>query len=527
VSARYDVIVIGAGHNGLTAAAYLARAGLSVLVLERRSVAGGCTTTEEFHPGFRADLYADRVGPLDRRVVRDLGLDRRGLEFVRPDPARVVVGGGRALPLYRTPERAARALQSLAPRDAARWPAFCRRLADAVALLDDLRRREPPALPEPSAGDLLALARSALRARLRGRSRFAEVLRLLPMPVADLLDEWFEDPLLKGGLAACAVSGLMQGPYGAGTVFGWLQQLAPGMHPGGEVVLVRGGVGRLALALAQAAREAGAEIRLGAAVEEVVPEDRGGFRVVLAGGQEVAARTVVSTLDPQRTLLQLVGAARLDPAVSRHAAHLRLRGVVAKVHLALAEVPRFVGAGEETGLRGAVTVAPSVEYVERAYDDAKYGRVSRHPVLEAVIPTLADPGLAPPGRHVMSVTVQYVPYRLDGEVWDADRRDALGEAVVQRLAEHAPGLPQAVIARQVLVAPDFEAQLGLTQGDIYQGQPALDQSWFMRPLPGWARYRLPVAGLYLGGAGAHPGGGVTAGPGYGVARAVLADLRRR
>jgi phytoene dehydrogenase-like protein len=196
------------------------------------------------------------------------------------------------------------------------------------------------------------------------------------------------------------------------------------------------------------------------------------------------------------------------------------------VHLALAELPRFEGV-EEGMLRGTITIAPSVEYVERAYDDAKYGRVSQHPVLEMVIPTLADPALAPAGRHVMSVMVQYVPYRLEAGVWDSARREALAEAVVQRLAEYAPNLPRVVVGRQVLAPPDLEERLGLTAGDVFHGQPALDQTWFMRPLPGWARYRLPVPGLYLGGAGAHPGGGVTAGPGYGVARAVLADLRRR
>jgi phytoene dehydrogenase-like protein len=247
----------------------------------------------------------------------------------------------------------------------------------------------------------------------------------------------------------------------------------------------------------------------------------------VAAGEEFRARAVISTLDPKRTLLGLVGPEALDPAIARQVAHLRLQGVVAKVHLALAEVPRFEGVEGEEPLRGAITIAPSVEYVERAYDDAKYGRISQHPVLEAVIPTLVDPALAPPGRHVMSVMVQYVPYRLEAGRWDRARREALGEAVVQRLAEYAPNLPQAVVGRQVLAPPDLEDRLGLTEGDVFHGQPALDQTWFMRPLPGWARYRLPVPGLYLGGAGAHPGGGVTARPGYGAARAVLRDLRRR
>ncbi len=527
MSRRYDVIVIGAGHNGLTAAAYVARAGLKVLVLERRPTAGGCAATEEFHPGYRADTYAHRLGAFDPRVARDLALERQGVEFVRPDPARLALGGGRTLLLYRSPERTASALQSLDPHDAARWPAFCRRIADAVSLLEALRRRDPPSMPAPSLGDLAALARAALGLRLRGRSRFAELLRLLPMSAADLLDEWFQDPLLKGALAASAVSGLMLGPYGAGTVYGLLQHLGPGEHPGSEVVLVRGGMERLVAALEAAAQKAGAEIRRGVAAERVVGEDGGGGCVVLAAGESLSARAVVSTLDPKRTLLGLVGPERLDPAVARQVAHLRLRGVVAKVHLALAELPRFAGAAGEDALQGAITVAPSVEYVERAYDDAKYGRISQHPVLEAVIPTLRDPGLAPAGGHVMSVMVQYAPYRLEGGAWDAARREALAEAVVQRLAEYAPDLPRAVVGRQVLAPPDLEDRLGLTEGDIFHGQPALDQTWFMRPLAGWARYRLPVPGLYLGGAGAHPGGGVTAGPGYGVARAVLRDLRRR
>ena len=523
MSARYDAIVVGAGHNGLTAAAYLARAGLSVLVVEQRDVIGGATVTEEFHPGFRVDAFAHRMGPFDRRVLEDLRLATHGLDIVRPDPARVALADGRPLPLFRDPSRTAEAIRAVSPDDAARWPGFCRTIADATRLVDAMRRSQPPELPNPGLRDLLRLAALGLGLRRLGRRAMVQALRVLPMSLADLLDDWFESDVLKGVIAGAGLMGLMQGPRGAGTAYALLHHLATGEAPGG-VALVRGGTGRVAEALAGAARVAGVEIRTSAPVERIVVRSDAAVEVVLAGGEVIPARRILSSADPRRTFLQLVGPEALDPAFVRQVRHIRMRGACAKVHLALGELPRFAGlGGGDADLRGAIVVAPSLDYLERAFDDAKYGGVSERPFLEAVIPTLTDPSLAPPGRHVMSVLVQYAPYQLKAGGWDGARREALGDTVVSLLAQFAPNLPGAVLHRQVLSALDVEQRLGLTEGNIFQGEMALDQLFFMRPVPGWTRYRTPVRGLYLCGAGTHPGGGVTALPGYHAARAVLRD----
>lgn len=522
---RYDAIVIGAGHNGLTAAAYLARAGLSVLVLEQRDVIGGATVTQEFHPGFRVDTYAHRLGAFDQRVFQDLRLGAQGFEIVRPDPGRVALADGRSLPLFRDAARTADAIRPFSAKDAARWPVFCARIADAVRLVAAVREAEPPSLPAPSLRELLRLGALGWRLRRLGRRAMVETLRILPMSIAELVEEWFESDALHGVIAGAGIVGLMQGPHAAGTTYALLHHQADGEAPAGGVALVRGGMGRLTEALAAAAKAAGAEMRNSAAVERIMTRSGAAQGVVLANGEELSARCVLSSADPRRTFLQLVGAETLDPAFVRQVRHIRMRGVCAKVHLALGELPRFSGiaAGDAT-LRGAITIAPSLSYLERAADAAKYGQVSERPFLEAVIPTLTEPSLAPPDRHVMSVLAQYAPYRLGSGGWDAARREALGDAVVAAIAQYAPNLPHAVLHRQVLTPLDLEQGLGLTEGNIFQGEMALDQLFFMRPVPGWARYRTPIQGLYLCGAGAHPGGGVTAQPGYHAARAVRRDL---
>lgn len=520
---RYDAVVVGAGHNGLVAASYLARAGWSVLVVEQGDVVGGATVTEEFHPGFRVDAFAHRMGPFSGRVLGDLRLGAYGLEMVRPDPARVALADARALSLFRDPSKAAEAMRPFSPADASRWPAFCRTVSNAARLINAVRGREPPELPHPGLGDLLRLAAVGLGLRRLGRRAMAETVRMLPMSLADLLDDWFESDVLKGAIASVGLMGLMQGPRAGGTAYALLHQIAAGEGPG-DVVLVRGGMGRVAQALAGAARAAGAEIRTSAAVERIVVRSDAAAEVVLAGGETLAAKRILSSADPRRTFLQMVGPEALDPGFVRQVRNVRMRGVCAKVLLALGELPQVRAAGDGGAvLGGAITVAPSLDYLERAFDDAKYGGVSEGPFVEAVIPSLTDPGLAPAGRHVMSVLVQYAPYRLKAGSWDDARREALGDAVVALLARHAPNLPGAVLHRQVLSPLDLERRLGLTEGDIFQGEMALDQSFFMRPVPGWARYRTPIRGLYLCGAGAHPGGGVTGLPGYLAARAALRD----
>ena len=523
MSRAYDVVVVGAGHNGLTCAAYLARAGLGVLVLERRAVVGGAATTEELFPGFRFDVCAQRVAGMHPDLIRDLDLVRHGLTLRRPDPPVLQPlrdGGG--LVVWRDPARTVEEIRRHSPADASRWHRFGAAMRPALAFLERLRAASPPQLPPGSAEETLDFVRLASGLRRLGRREMTEVLRLLPMSAADLLDEWFECEPLRGLLGAIGVTGVFLGPRAAGTA----HLLLGGLTPGPEVLrpteLVSGGIGRLTEALAGAARTAGATIRTGADVERVRVAGSEVAGVVLCGGEEIAARCVVSNADPKRTFLGMVEPTHLEPAFVRRVRAIRMRGAFAKVHLALAGLPRFTGVEAEPGLLGGVIrISPGIDYLERAYDDAKYGQVSRRPYLEAVIPSLTDPSLAPPGRHVLSIYVQYAPYELKDGAWDRATAEALADRVVETLSEYAPDLPGAILHRHVTTPADLEAVHGLTAGCASHGEMALDQLFFMRPLPGWARYETPIRGLYLCGAGTHPGGGVTGAPGHHAARAIL------
>lgn len=524
----YDTIVLGAGLNGLTAAAYLARGGQRVLVLERRPEVGGFAATEEIAPGFRVDAGAHDLGWVPPRLVQDLGLARRGVELVQSEPCvfAPLADSGHLL-LGRDRARTAESIRALSPADAERWGRFSERTERVAGFLAHAYSTPAPLVGATDLADLFALLTLGRRMRGLGRTEMMELLRTLPMSVAELLDDWFEHDALKGAVGAGGVTGILQGPRSAGTAFVLLhRQVGAGAVRGRTVV--RGGLGLLARALADAAREHGAEVRTGVEVREIVVRDGRAVGVALADGEEIRARRVASSADPRRTLLALAGPTYLEPEVVRAVQHIKMRGAVAKVNLALGELPSFTAVrGDGAHLRGAIAVAPSLTYLERAYDDAKYGRVSRHPYLEARIPSLLDPGLAPTGRHVMSVLVQYAPYHLTDGVWDAARRDALGDLVVGTLAELAPNLRSAVIARQVLTPRDLEEVYGLTEGSITQGELTLDQILFMRPLPGWSRYRTPIPGLYLCGAGTHPADAIVGGAGALAADAILRQAKRK
>ncbi len=526
----FDAVVIGAGHNGLIAAAHLARAGQRVLVLERREVVGGAVVTEEAFPGFRFETGAHRIGALHPRVARDLkdsvaaapAMTWADPSLFAPSP------DGDPLLLWRDPQKSVEAIRRLSRTDADRWIDFTALVAKAARLLAWIYERPPPDLLSESPKDLLSLLRLAGRMRRIGRRDMLEVLRIMPMTARELLDDWFENDLLKGVLGAAGITGLFQGPMASGTAFMFVHQhtWAPrsAIRP---LQVVRGGVGALTRALAEIARGAGAELRTGASVARIKTEAGRATGVILADGEEIGASWVVSNADPRRTFIGLVEPLDLEPTFMRHVRNLKYRGCCAKVNLALGELPQFkdVPAGDAQ-LRGAISISPSLEYLERAYDDAKYGAPSARPVLEAVIPTLGDPSLAPAGKHVMSILVQYAPYRLKEGGWDAQRREALGDAVVETLASYAPNLPSAILHRQVLTPLDLEDVFAMTEGNIYHGEMTLDQVMFMRPVQGWSRYRTPIERLYLCGAGTHPGGGVTGAPGYNAAQVVLADIKR-
>ncbi|MGH7568281.1 MAG: phytoene desaturase family protein [Gemmatimonadales bacterium] len=534
-SAPWDAVVIGAGVNGLAVAATLGRAGLRVLVLERRPVLGGVAATEELAPGFRVDACLHDLGVPAPALVEDLGLARHGLELIRPDPAVVALppSGGSAPPLalWADPARSVEAIRRHSPGDAERWPEFAARMGRLAGFLESLYAAPAPNITSSRPADVVRLLGLGHRARRLGKTGLIDLLRTLPMSVAELLDDWFESEALKGALGAAGIRGILQGPRSGGTAFVFLHH-AVGSPPGAprSRCVVRGGLGRFAQALAAAAREHGVDIRTGVDVARVRVRDGRAVGVVTGAGDEIATRAVVSGADPRRTLMTLVDPTELEPEFARAVLHLKYRGAVAKVNLALDALPTFpalASNGATELLRGAIAPGVSLEALEHAYDDAKHGGVSRRPFLEVRIPSVADPSHAPPGKHVMSVWVQYAPYRLKRGTWDEGRRSKLGDLVVDTLADHAPGLKALIVQRQVLTPKDLEDVYGVTEGSLYHGELTLDQILFMRPVPGWSRYRTPIHQLYLCGAGTHPGGGLGMAGGSGLlaAGAVLRDAR--
>jgi phytoene dehydrogenase-like protein len=522
---RYDVVVVGAGHNGLVAGAYLAKAGRSVLILERGDRVGGILGQAELAPGVRAPALAHTVGRLSPSVIRDLQLARHGLALLRPE-VRVFAPSldGPAITLWSDVTRTAQGLPS--PRDAAAYPAFDARVQRFAGFLAQLHAATPPDIQQPSRSDAftgLRLGRAFRRLATRDRR---QLLRVLPMPVADFVGEVFAYEGLRAAIASRAVQFTAMGPWTAGTTAVLLSDSAGNDGAAaGQTAFARGGPAALADALAAAARSFGAEIRTAADVISVTLSGERATGVALSTGEQIGATSVVSAADPKRTLLGMVDPEVLGPTLRWRASSIRMAGCTAKVNLALSGAPAFIGADGVEQLQGRIVVAPGIDYLERGADAAKYGRVSDQPYLEATIPSLVDPSLVPAGRHVMSVIVQWAPYRLRHGTWDAER-EGLGDLAVKTLEAYAPGLSDLIVGRQVLTPLDLERDFGLTTGHVLHGEPGLDQMFAWRPLLGFARYRMPIEGLYLCGSGGHPGGGVTGAPGANAAREILMDMKR-
>ena len=527
----YDAIVVGGGHNGLVCAAYLARAGLRVVVLERRGDVGGALAESEPAPGYRAPALAHTVGRLHGRVVRDLRLSDHRLTLIRPE-VRVFAPqpDGRSITLWGDPTRTAGDLRALSRKDAEAYPGFDRKVRALASFMAHVQAATPPDLKKLSVADALGGVRLVRAFRRLGSKAGREILRVLPMAVADFVGEAFEIEAVRGALAARGVQYAAMGPWSAGTTAVLLSDSA-GNDGGaaGQAVFVQGGPKALADVLLMAARGSGAEVETAAEVASVTTQGGRVTGVALTSGRELTAPIVVSGIDPKRTLLRLVDPVELGPTLGWRASNIRTPGVVAKVNLALERLPRFSseGGGEPRRLAGRILIAPGIDYLERAFDASKYGRVSEEPYLEVTIPTIADPSeRAPQGGHVMSVLVQWAPYHLREGDWDAER-EGLGDLVVKTLETYAPGLSDLVVGREVITPLDLEREYGLTEGHPLHGEPGLDQFFAWRPLLGLARYRMPVRGLYLCGSGAHPGGGVTGGPGAGAAREVLLDRKAK
>jgi phytoene dehydrogenase-like protein len=512
---RYDAIIIGGGHNGLTAAAYLARAGRSVLVLEKRHLLGGAAVTEEVYPGFRFSEFSYVVSLLRPEIIRELNLPKHGLEILPLD--------GTITPLdddyvWRVNDhgKTIRELRRWSLSDAEAYEEYGQLMADMARFIKPILSVVPPDAGKANPFDWMPVVGLAKNFRDLPERLQATFVQLMTMSATEFLRQWFETDPLIATMSASGIIGTFQGVQSPGTAYVLLH------HYMGEIDgafrawgIPRGGTGAISESIGSAAREAGVEIRLEAPVDHI--DVRGGKArgVVLASGEEIAAGTVLSSVDSHLTFLKLVDPSHLDPTFREEVQRYKYRGSSGKVNLALDALPELAvkpGVGE--WLRGAISFSPSVDYMERAYDDAKYGRYSEHPYIDCIIPTLVDPSMAPPGKHVMSCFVQYAPYHLsDGRTWTAAERDAFGETVISTLEGRFPNIRNLILHKQVLTPLDIEEITGLTEGNIFQGELSLEQLFFNRPVPGWARYRTPIKDLWMCGSATHPGGGIMGAPG--------------
>ncbi len=528
---QYDVVVVGAGHNGLTAAAYLAGAGLKTLVLERREILGGCCVTEEIAPGCRASTTSYIASMLRPEVIRDLELSSHGLRMVACDPAlQVPFPDGQVIPWWADRERLVAELRTISLRDVDMFVRIDAQLKKLARYLQPFFLEPPPEFAGDGWAGWWDLLQAGKRFRGITGAEIAQLISFLTGSLGEFLDRNYESEKIKTLFLANNVYGKHGGPYDPGTALGLLFHLLSG----GEQELqgfyghVIGGMGAITGALAAAGRKRGTEIRTSAPVASIDVRNGRVRGVVLEDGTEILSRTVLSNADPKRTFLAMVDGRELPEDFRRAVKGIKMNGPCAKVNLVLAEEPRVKGMppGAGPAQRSLFTLVPSLEFAERCYDIAKFGEIPEELWVDCVVASNVDDTLAPKGRHIMTCFVQYVPYHLQQGTWD-EKRDLLGDRVVKKIAEYAPNVPGAVVARQVLTPLDLERTYALTEGNIFHGDLVLEQLFFMRPVPGWSQYRTPIAGLYLCGAGAHPGGGVTGAPGHNAAFQVLRDLRRR
>lgn len=521
---KYDVIVIGGGHNGLVNAAYLARAGKRVLVLERRHVLGGAAVTEEVFPGFHISVCSYVVSLLRPEIIRELELPRHGLEILPLDGTFTPMPNGDHLWRVNDHAKTRREIARHSKLDAEAYDEYGKAMIDMAHFVKPIMNMTPPDPASLNPKGLLELLTMGRRfQKLSADDKYNQV-QLMTMSAVDFLDQWFETDVLKATMAASGIIGTFLGVRSPGTAYVLLH------HYMGEIDgafrswgLSRGGTGAISNAIAGAAREAGAEIRTETPIAKIILQNGQAKGVVLVNGDEIYADVISSSVDPRLTFMKMVGEEHLPADFLDDIKRYKFRGSSGKVNLALDALPDFrcmPGVGPH--LRGAVSISPSVEYMERAYDDAKYGRYSRRPYIDMVIPTLTDTSIAPPGKHIMSCFVQYAPYNLKEGTWD-EKREEFGDTVIDTIAEHAPNIKDIILHRQVLTPLDLEREFGLSEGNIFQGELTLEQLFFLRPAPGWAQYRSPIRNLYMCGSATHPGGGIMGASGRNAAIEILKD----
>jgi len=522
---NYDVIVIGGGHNGLVNAAYLARAGKRVLVLERRHVLGGAAVTEEVFPGFKFSVCSYVVSLLRPEIIRELDLPRHGLEILPLDGTFTPMLNGDYLWRVNDHAKTRREIARHSKLDAEAYDEYGKAMLDMAHFVKPIMSMTPPdptSLSPKGLKDLFFLGKRFQN--LSEDDKYNQV-QLMTMSAVDFLDQWFETDALKATMSASGIIGTFLGVRSPGTAYVLLH------HYMGEIDgafrswgLSRGGTGGISNAIAGAAQEAGAEIRTEAPIAKVLLKHGEAKGVVLENGDEIYADVVSSSVDPRLTFMKMVGEQHLPNDFCEDLKRYKYRGSSGKVNLALDGLPdlkSLPGAGPH--LRGAISISPSVDYMERAYDEAKYGRYSRRPYIDIVIPSLTDPSVAPPGKHVMSCFVQYAPYNLKQGNWD-EKREEFGDTVIDTIAEHAPNIKDIILHRQVLTPLDLERDFGLSEGNIFQGELTLEQLFFLRPAPGWAQYRTPIRNLYMCGSATHPGGGIMGASGRNAAMHILKDM---
>jgi len=521
---QYDTIIIGGGHNGLVTAAYLARAGRKVLVLERRELLGGCAVTEEIWPGYRVSTGAYLTSLMQERIVRELDLPRYGYQVDAKDPAFFsAFPDGRHFFMWQDRAKTLAEIAKFSRRDAEVYPAYEDQLERISQVVESLLLTTPPQFPPAGLGDFIDYLKLAARMRGLSAKDTVALVKIFTQSAADLLDEWFESEQVKVTLATDGVIGANGGPRSPGTAYILLHHCMGGVSGHrGLWGFVRGGMGAVSEAIAASARASGATIRTNSTVTQILVRGGRAQGVVLESGEEIEAATVASNLDPKVTFLRLLEEKHLDAEFVVAIRRFRIEGTSCKINLALNGLPEFTSFPGAPGPHHKATmhICPSVEYVERAWDDAKYGRPSERPLLELTVPTMYDPSLAPPGKHIMGIFLQYAPYTLREGTWD-ELREPFGDRVMSLIEEYAPNIRSIVEHRQVLTPLDLERRFGITGGNIFHGEMSLDQMFVMRPVAGWARYRTPIQGLYLCGSGAHPGGGVMGAPGYNCAREML------